>query len=98
MDFFGATARMPGGPARLALDTGARLVPVTLSLRADGWQAAFWPEVDHTDVPRMTQGLADTFACGIADAPQDWHMLQPLWLDELSPRDRRRGRAGTAPR
>jgi KDO2-lipid IV(A) lauroyltransferase len=26
-----------------------------------------------------TPAIADTFACLIAQAPQDWHALQPLW-------------------
>jgi lauroyl/myristoyl acyltransferase len=86
VQFFGATARMPAGPASLALRTGATLVPVTLSFRDDGWQAVFHPEVPHSDIPAMTQGLADAFATGIAEHPQDWHMLQRLWLDDLEPR------------
>ncbi len=31
----------------------------------------------------MTQALADRFAEGIAEHPQDWHMLQPLWLADV---------------
>jgi KDO2-lipid IV(A) lauroyltransferase len=31
----------------------------------------------------MTQALADAFAEGIAAHPQDWHMLQRLWLEDL---------------
>jgi KDO2-lipid IV(A) lauroyltransferase len=34
----------------------------------------------------MTQALADTFASGIADHPEDWHMLQRLWLADLDER------------
>jgi KDO2-lipid IV(A) lauroyltransferase len=29
----------------------------------------------------VTQQIADQFAKGIAAHPQDWHMLQRLWLD-----------------
>ena len=86
VQFFGATARMPAGPATLALRTGAALVPVSLSFLEDGWQVEFHPEVEHTDVATMTQAVADAFARGIAQAPQDWHMLQRLWLDDLVPR------------
>lgn len=86
VDFFGATARMPAGPATLALRTGARLVPVTLSFLPDGWQVVFHPEVAHSDVATMTQAVADAFAHGIAQHPEDWHMLQRLWLDDLEPR------------
>jgi phosphatidylinositol dimannoside acyltransferase len=31
----------------------------------------------------MTQSLADAFAGGIAQHPEDWHMLQRLWLSDL---------------
>jgi lauroyl/myristoyl acyltransferase len=82
VDFFGATARMPAGPASLALKTGAALIPVHLAFRSLGWQVTFYEEVAHTDVPTMTQQLADSFARGIRQHPADWHMLQRLWLDD----------------
>lgn len=80
--FFGERARMPAGPASLALQTGATLLPVTLSFTDRGWHVVWHEAVPHTDVPTMTQALADAFARGIADHPADWHMLQRLWLDE----------------
>ncbi len=43
----------------------------------------------------MTQALADAFATGIADHPEDWHMLQRLWLADLDPRGPARGSTGT---
>ncbi|ABW14511.1 lipid A biosynthesis acyltransferase [Parafrankia sp. EAN1pec] len=79
--FFGATATMPPGPAALALRTGAVLLPVTLWFDDDGWSARIHPEVEHTDIPAMTQRLADEFASGIAAHPSDWHMLQRIWPD-----------------
>ncbi len=86
VDFFGATARMAAGPASLALRTGATLIPTTLSFRDDGWECVFHPEVAHTDVATMTQAMATAFASAIARHPQDWHMLQRLWLDDLESR------------
>ena len=83
VDFFGATARMPAGPASLALSTGAALFPVHLAFRPLGWQVTFYDEVPHTDVQTMTQQLADCFAVGIRQHPADWHMLQKLWLADL---------------
>lgn len=83
VQFFGATARMAAGPATLALRTGATLIPTTLSFREDGWECVFHPEVAHTDVPAMTQAVASAFQKAIARHPQDWHMLQRLWLDDL---------------
>ena len=90
VDFFGATARLPAGPAALALKTGAALVPVHLSFRPEGWQVVFYDEVPPSDVPAMTQALADRFAEGIRQHPADWHMLQRFWLDDLDPNDPRR--------
>jgi KDO2-lipid IV(A) lauroyltransferase len=87
--FFGAKTRMPGGPAALALHTGAALFPATLSFTRDGWAATVHPEIvppaDGTREEKlraMTQAMADDFAAGIAESPQDWHMLQPFWLDD----------------
>jgi phosphatidylinositol dimannoside acyltransferase len=93
--FFGAQARMPAGPAALALRTGAVLLPVTLSFRPEGWTATIHPAVAPSDVATMTQGLADAFAAGIADHPADWHMLQRLWLDDLAADDPRRRQAAS---
>jgi KDO2-lipid IV(A) lauroyltransferase len=83
VEFFGATARMPAGPASLALKTGAALIPVHLAFEPQGWQITFYDEVAPSDVPTMTQAVADCFAQGIGEHPADWHMLQRLWLDDL---------------
>lgn len=89
--FFGATAKMPAGPAALAVRTGAALIPATLSFTKDGWHAHIYPEVAppvegtrEEKVAAMTQAMADCFALGIGAHPQDWHMLQPLWLDDVA--------------
>ncbi|MDX3309306.1 phosphatidylinositol mannoside acyltransferase [Streptomyces sp. NPDC054884] len=92
--FFGDTARMPAGPALLAQQTGALLLPVTLWYDdSPVMQGRVHPPIEapgtgtraeKTSV--MTQALADVFATGIADHPEDWHMLQRLWLADLEPR------------
>ena len=85
VDFFGARARMPGGPAQLARHTGAALLPVAGWFTEDGWGLRFRPppvtpaEAAGTEVAMVTQMLADAFASGIAEHPADWHMLQPIW-------------------
>ncbi|MBT2527306.1 phosphatidylinositol mannoside acyltransferase [Streptomyces sp. ISL-99] len=92
--FFGDTARMPGGPALLAQQTGALLLPVTLWYDdSPVMRGRVHPPVDVPETGTraektsvMTQALADAFATGIAEHPQDWHMLQRLWLDDLEPR------------
>ncbi|MFJ3808234.1 phosphatidylinositol mannoside acyltransferase [Streptomyces sp. NPDC090073] len=93
VDFFGETARMPAGPALLAQQTGALLLPVTLwyddspVMKGQVHPPIEVPEsgtrAEKTSV--MTQALANAFATGIADHPEDWHMLQRLWLADLDP-------------
>jgi lauroyl/myristoyl acyltransferase len=93
VQFFGAATRMPAGPALLAQQTGALLLPVTLwyddspVMRGRVHPPIAVPETggraEKTSV--MTQALADAFATGIADHPEDWHMLQRLWLKDLDP-------------
>ncbi|MGW0824008.1 phosphatidylinositol mannoside acyltransferase [Streptomyces sp. NPDC002845] len=93
VEFFGDTARMPAGPALLAQQTGALLLPVTLWYDdSPVMQGRVHPPIEvpesgtraeQTSV--MTQALADAFATGIADHPEDWHMLQRLWLADLDP-------------
>ncbi|WP_067656640.1 phosphatidylinositol mannoside acyltransferase [Nocardia harenae] len=92
--FFGERTWMPGGPAALAVETGAVLLPVHLWFRetADGteaWGLRVGAAIDTADgVAAATQALADSFAAGIAEHPADWHMLQPLWEGDLSERRR----------
>jgi KDO2-lipid IV(A) lauroyltransferase len=90
VQFFGATARFPAGPASLALKTGATLIPVTLAFTDTGWLCTWHDPVAHTDKETMTQALADVFAEGIAAHPQDWHMLQKFWIEDLDADDPRR--------
>ena len=89
VDFFGEPTRMPAGPAKLAIATGAALIPVHTWFddhEDQGWGVLFHPELDCTsgDVGAITQALADHFATDIARYPEDWHMLQPQWLADLS--------------
>ncbi|WP_329466201.1 phosphatidylinositol mannoside acyltransferase [Streptomyces sp. NBC_01431] len=92
--FFGEPTRMPAGPAMLAQQTGALLLPVTLwyddtpIMKGRVHPPVDVPETgDRTEKTSvMTQALADAFATGIADHPEDWHMLQRLWLADLEER------------
>jgi KDO2-lipid IV(A) lauroyltransferase len=38
-------------------------------------------------VAALTQSMADAFADAITAHPADWHMMQRLWLNDLSQRD-----------
>jgi phosphatidylinositol dimannoside acyltransferase len=94
----GEPTRMPPGPALLALRTRAALHPVSIWYEPAGGGALrlvirFHDEVGppasgrtREKVESMTQQVADVFGAAIAAHPEDWHMLQPLWLGDLSPR------------
>ena len=92
VSFFGEPARMMGGPAALAVHTGAALMPVTLWYDGPYWCAHIHPEIavpgegshgDKTAV--MTQQLADVFETAITRHPEDWHMLQKVFVADLDP-------------
>ncbi|MEV6597101.1 phosphatidylinositol mannoside acyltransferase [Actinoplanes sp. NPDC051346] len=84
--FFGRTTTMPGGPAHLALRTGAALIPVASWYDGPVLRVRVHPEIPAPGVgssreraARMTQELADVFEAEIRAHPQDWHVLQPVW-------------------
>lgn len=88
VNFFNGIARMPAGPAVLALNTGAPLITAFVSYTSDGIHILF----RSVEIPKemnkeaqvkiMVQECADHFADGIRKYPQDWHMLQRIWVDE----------------
>jgi KDO2-lipid IV(A) lauroyltransferase len=93
VDFFGAKTRMVAGPALLAIQTGAALLPAVLWFEGKGWGIRIYEEIPvpaegtrQEKVAAMTQSLASVFEKGIAEHPEDWHMLQRLWLDDLESR------------
>ncbi len=92
VQFFGEPTRLPAGPAKLALQTGAPLHPAHVYYDGDDCIVRIDDAIDtgSGDVGVITQALADRFAVNIAAHPQDWHMLQPLWLADLSAQRRAR--------
>jgi KDO2-lipid IV(A) lauroyltransferase len=87
VQFFDGTARMPAGPALLALRTGADLITAYVSYTKTGIHIDFRKvliasgETESEQVAKTVQLCADNFAAGIAAHPQDWHMLQRFWVD-----------------
>jgi phosphatidylinositol dimannoside acyltransferase len=92
VDFFGEPATMPAGPALLAVTTGAALMPVGLWYEGARCGVRLHPIVPvpaqgrlRERVQAATQAVADRFAADIAQHPEDWHMLQRLWLADRGP-------------
>jgi lauroyl/myristoyl acyltransferase len=89
VEFFGETTGLPGGPATLALRTGARILPsaVYFSDRHGGHLGLVRPPLDtiragggmRQDVLRVTQALAGELEYHIRKAPTQWHLMQPNW-------------------
>ena len=85
--FFGGPARMPAGPAILALKTDAPLICVMISYTETGIHIDFelvpipTEGSENERVAQIVQNSADLFAQGIARFPHDWHMMQRIWID-----------------
>ncbi|WP_306206654.1 phosphatidylinositol mannoside acyltransferase [Actinoplanes sp. RD1] len=90
VEFFGGRTRMPPGPALLAIRTGVPLLAVDIWFTEDRTMARIHrvelPTEGALDVRvrEATQRLAHAFEQGIAAHPQDWHMLQKLWLNSAA--------------
>ena len=89
VDFFGAPIEVPTGPARIALRTGARVMPAVL-LRVKGEEDKIRPLVDfdlsyektgdeEEDVRRLTQQIMSSLERLIRHDPDQWFIFHPLW-------------------
>ena len=90
---FGEATRIAAGPAALAVQTGAVLLPVQLWYPSYGRMSIrVRPEIPVPEegkrpekVAVMCQQLADAYAEGIKAHPADWHMMQKFFLADLDP-------------
>lgn len=87
VELLGSKARFPSGPARLAARTGSLLIPITSSYDGRLMRLRLHEPVPVDDRPdgiaRMTQRVADVFGAAITADPQDWHMLQRVFVEDL---------------
>jgi KDO2-lipid IV(A) lauroyltransferase len=87
VEFFGERTTLPGGPATLALRTGAPILPTAIYFDGpDLRRSVVLPRLDtvrrgglRDDVKRVTQDLARALEGLIRQAPEQWHLLQPNW-------------------
>ncbi|GIW14077.1 MAG: acyltransferase [Tepidiforma sp.] len=86
--FFGETVEVPAGPARLAVATGAALVPVAFR-RVDGMGRRMKVVGDFSIVPcdeagrgcveTLTQRVMEAHERFIREQPEQWYMFRELW-------------------
>ncbi len=88
--FFGEETTLPIGPARLARDTGATIVPI-FTLR-QGRKHAIMIEPSFTvektgdrdaDVARGMEKVVSAMETAISIAPDQWAMFQRVWPEEV---------------
>ena len=89
VNFLGGIAKMPAGPAILAIKTGSPLVTAYIRYLNKGIEITFDETIklpvtgsEEEQIKIVTQSMADNFAKRIKDSPVDWHMLQRIWVDE----------------
>lgn len=94
VSFCGQPARMAAGPAALALAEDRPLFPVSIRHERLGgsWGivvrfheavAAPTSGETRTKVEVMTQACADALGEAVRESPQDWHMLQRVFVKDL---------------
>ena len=87
VNFFNFPARMPAGPAVLHIKTGIAVVVAHVSYTAKGihieFEAADIPATgsDEERIQAGIQNIAHLYEKGISRRPEDWHMLQRIWID-----------------
>ncbi len=91
VDFFGERTTLPGGPATLALRTGAPLLPTAVYWQDHSRHGVVRPPLVverqgrlRDDVARITQDLAHELEFLIRQAPEQWHLLSPNWPSDYA--------------
>jgi len=87
VEFFGERTKIPGGPATLALRTGAALLPTAVYFDgAYNHRGVVRPPLTvqrsgktRAEVNELTQKLAHELEGLIREAPEQWHLFQPNW-------------------
>ena len=86
LPFFGAEAPIPIGVVEVAIRTGAAIVPVILLRAGDSVVAPCWPEITYdphadrdAEVKRVAGEVLRIFEGVIAEHPDQWHVLDPIW-------------------
>ncbi len=87
VDFFGEETTLPVGPAVLARRTGATLLPTAIYFRGRQRVAIVTEPIvagsgrGREEYRRLTRQVAERMEWLIANAPEQWHVLEPNWPD-----------------
>ncbi|MEX1021565.1 MAG: lysophospholipid acyltransferase family protein [Dehalococcoidia bacterium] len=94
VEFFGATVRVPDGPARIALRAGSSVVAATVP-RVTRWSdrvAAVIAPVEFTptgeqerDVQALTQAVFRNLEDLVRRDPAQWYIFRNLWVADREP-------------
>jgi lauroyl/myristoyl acyltransferase len=85
--YFGRETAVPGGPAVLAMKTGAALLPVFMYRQPDkSFECRLFPPVAwvetgdrESDVRGIMQKLMDVLQIVVRERPDQWYMFRPMW-------------------
>jgi phosphatidylinositol dimannoside acyltransferase len=85
-EFFGERTTFPAGPATLSLRTGAVILPNAVFQEGDFAHGIIRPPLHferssklRADISALTQLLVSELETLIRLAPEQWHVLQPVW-------------------
>ncbi len=95
VQFFGATAYVPAGPARLALRSGARVVAVALARVSDA-SDELCAEIDaniritpsgdlRADARALTEAMLRAHERFVRQHPEQWYMFRRMWPQHSPP-------------
>lgn len=84
VEFFGQPARLPDGPAKLALATGAPLLPVFIVRLPDDTVVftlgePIWADRQRDTVPDVMNRMARAIEKGISAHSEQWYLFHDLW-------------------
>ena len=90
----GYKARVAAGPAVLAARTGAHLIPVSITyaqpmrggrrgILIHFHDAVHVSGASGAEVQRATQACVDALGTTLTSKTEEWHMMQPVFLDDL---------------
>jgi len=91
VSFLDEHTTLPGGPALMALRTGAALLPTAVYFGPNGNHLGLVrPPIDvartgtiKEDVTRVTNLVAQELEFLIRKDPEQWHLFQPNWPSDL---------------